>query len=61
MSPSTPALLKKGANEITLGHAEAVPAAEHKGGVPGQVMYDALRLEVDSDAAANPATPSGRP
>ena len=44
------ALLKKGANEITLGHAEATPAAEWKHGVPGQVMYDAIRLEVDSPA-----------
>ncbi len=43
-------LLLKGGNEITLGHAEAAPAAEHKGGVPGEVMYDALRLEVDPDA-----------
>jgi rhamnogalacturonan endolyase len=42
------ARLKKGANEITLGHAEAVAAADHKRGVPGQVMYDALRLEVDA-------------
>ena len=44
-------LLAKGENEITLGHAEAEPAADHKGGVPGEVMYDALRLEVDPDAA----------
>lgn len=43
--------LKKGANEITLGHAEAVPATEHKRGVPGQVMYDALRLELEPGAA----------
>jgi hypothetical protein len=44
------ARLKKGPNEITLGHAEAVPAAEHRRGVPGQVMYDAVRLEVDPEA-----------
>jgi rhamnogalacturonan endolyase len=42
--------LMKGTNEITLGHAEAVPAAEHKRGVPGQVMYDAIRLEADPEA-----------
>jgi rhamnogalacturonan endolyase len=44
-------LLGKGENEITLGHAEAEPLERHKGGVPGEVMYDALRLEVDPDAA----------
>ncbi len=43
-------LLAKGANEITLGHAEAEPASERTSGVPGEVMYDALRLEVDGDA-----------
>ncbi|HVS35817.1 MAG TPA: polysaccharide lyase family protein [Gemmataceae bacterium] len=43
-------LLTKGGNEITLGHIEATPAAERKGGVPGEVMYDAIRLEVDPDA-----------
>src|SRR5262249_29833175 len=42
------ALLKKGGNEITLGHAEAqpFPAEGKRRGAPGQVMYDAIRLEV---------------
>jgi len=42
-------LLHSGSNEITLGHAEArlvSPGAEIRGPV-GQVMYDAIRLEVD--------------
>jgi rhamnogalacturonan endolyase len=45
------ALLRRGANEITLGHAEAVPFPPEKDrrGGPGQVMYDALRLEVDAE------------
>ena len=46
------ALLKKGTNEITLGHSEAQPAAEWKRGVPGQVMYDAIRLEIDPDSSS---------
>ena len=37
-------LLHSGANEITLGHADALPAGG--AGPVGQVMYDALRLEV---------------
>jgi len=41
------ALLKKGTNEITLGHAEAQPfSSSERHGVPGEVMYDAIRLEV---------------
>jgi rhamnogalacturonan endolyase len=41
------ALLKKGMNEITLGHAEAqLFSAGDRHGVPGEVMYDAIRLEV---------------
>jgi len=41
------ALLKKGTNEITLGHAEAQPfSSSDRHGVPGEVMYDAIRLEV---------------
>jgi rhamnogalacturonan endolyase len=50
--PFDAGLLKKGENEVTLGHAEAraYPKDTPKG-VPGQVMYDALRLEVDPDAA----------
>jgi rhamnogalacturonan endolyase len=51
------ARLKKGTNEITLGHTEAVPAAEHRRGVPGQVMYDALRLEVNPEESDKPAGP----
>jgi rhamnogalacturonan endolyase len=51
--PFGAALLRPGANEITLGHAEAQPfppeAQQH--GVPGEVMYDAIRLEVDASAA----------
>jgi rhamnogalacturonan endolyase len=39
-------LLKKGTNETTLGHAEAVPYSADRRGVPGEVMYDAIRLEV---------------
>jgi rhamnogalacturonan endolyase len=40
-------LLRQGENEITLGHAEAKPfPAERPRSVPGQVMYDAIRLEV---------------
>ena len=37
-------LLHAGANEITLGHADARP--EGGAGPVGQVMYDALRLEI---------------
>jgi rhamnogalacturonan endolyase len=44
-------LLKRGSNEIAIGHAEAQAVSEWKRGVPGQVMYDAIRLEVDPDAA----------
>ena len=42
-------LLKPGTNEITLGHAEAIPIPpidEQKRGRVGCVMYDAIRLEV---------------
>jgi rhamnogalacturonan endolyase len=46
--PFDAALLRAGQNEITLGHAEAIPFPEdaRTRGVPGEVMYDALRLEV---------------
>jgi rhamnogalacturonan endolyase len=46
--PFDAALLRPGRNEITLGHAEAkpFPADAQRKGVPGEVMYDALRLEV---------------
>jgi rhamnogalacturonan endolyase len=43
------ALLKAGRNEITLGHAEAQPFPsrdEQMRGQVGEVMYDAIRLEV---------------
>jgi rhamnogalacturonan endolyase len=43
------ALLHPGENVITLGHADAVPFSELKPDVEfgvGQVMYDAIRLEV---------------
>jgi rhamnogalacturonan endolyase len=43
-------LLHAGANEITLRHADARPFPPPDavvGGRVGQVMYDALRLEVD--------------
>jgi rhamnogalacturonan endolyase len=44
-------LLRKGDNEITLGHAEARPfPAERPRSIPGEVMYDAIRLEVDPEA-----------
>ena len=45
------AILKAGANEITLAHADAQPVPaleEQKKGQVGAVMYDAIRLEVDS-------------
>jgi rhamnogalacturonan endolyase len=45
------ALLHPGVNEITLGHADArpfPPVEVNVGGRVGQVMYDALRLEVDA-------------
>ncbi len=43
------ALLRPGMNEITLGHAEArpFPADGKVTGTVGQVMYDAIRLEVE--------------
>jgi rhamnogalacturonan endolyase len=47
--PFDAGLLRKGANEITLGHAEAVPFSAPEGKrrrAFGQVMYDAIRLEV---------------
>ncbi|WLE62878.1 hypothetical protein GIY62_21135 [Burkholderia plantarii] len=54
------ALLKAGANTITLRHADAVPFARFDPATrdqsvpanttPGQVMYDALRLDVPADA-----------
>jgi rhamnogalacturonan endolyase len=40
------ALLKQGTNRITLGHAEAELYSADRRGVPGEVMYDAIRLEV---------------
>lgn len=42
-------LLHEGTNEITLGHADArqMPADGKITGTVGQVMYDAIRLEVD--------------
>jgi len=50
-------LLKNGENLIELSHADAlsyqkyIPDASSSevpsGGIPGQVMYDAIRLEVD--------------
>jgi rhamnogalacturonan endolyase len=40
------ALLKQGTNQITLGHAEAERYSADRRGVPGEVMYDAIRLEV---------------
>ena len=50
--PFDAALLRKGSNEITLGHAEAAPfpAEGRRRGGPGQVIYDAVRLEVDPAA-----------
>lgn len=45
------ALLKQGRNEITLGHSKAVPVPDLNDPAtrrpPGEVMYDALRLEVE--------------
>jgi rhamnogalacturonan endolyase len=43
------ALLRPGVNEITLGHAEArpFPADGNVRGPVGQVMYDAIRLEME--------------
>jgi hypothetical protein len=43
------ALLRPGMNEITLGHAEArpFPGDGNVRGPVGQVMYDAIRLEVE--------------
>jgi len=53
-------LLKGGTNQITLGHAHAIPAPADPISIlpPESVMYDALRLEVDPNSAApaNPAT-----
>src|SRR5262245_41930453 len=53
--PFDAGLLKKGTNEVTLGHAEAVPfsAPEKRRRAFGQVMYDAVRLEVDPAASAD--------
>jgi rhamnogalacturonan endolyase len=51
--PFDAGLLRKGANEITLGHAEALPFSAPLGKrrrIFGQVMYDSLRLEIDSTA-----------
>jgi rhamnogalacturonan endolyase len=55
-------LLREGENTIELAHADAQPAerfASHDAqsdtpsvGVPGQVMYDAIRLEVQADDAS---------
>lgn len=57
------ALLKAGANEITLGHADAQPLPtpeEQKKGQVGAVMYDAIRLEVEpKEGEAKPAQESG--
>ncbi len=50
------ALLKAGTNEITLGHVDAQPLPsweEQQAGRVGAVMYDALRLEVDSSATVH--------
>jgi rhamnogalacturonan endolyase len=47
--------LKAGLNEITLGHQEAQPfpsPAEQMQGRVGQVMYDAIRLEVTPQVSA---------
>jgi rhamnogalacturonan endolyase len=60
--PFDASLLKAGANEITLGFANAQPAPADplSIGVPAEVMYDALRLEVDPSATPPPlpATPT---
>jgi rhamnogalacturonan endolyase len=53
--PFDAALLRPGSNELTLGHAEALPFSapeERRRKAFGQVMYDALRLEVDPEASA---------
>jgi len=60
--PFDAGLLRKEANEITLGHAEAAPfpgPGERKPPL-GEVMYDAIRLEVDP-AAAPKAAPDPAP
>lgn len=56
------ALLREGENTIELEHADAQPAAQFPSqdensetpaaGIPGQLMYDAIRLEVQQDAVA---------
>jgi rhamnogalacturonan endolyase len=61
--PFDASLLKAGTNEITLGFANAVPAPAdpltmH---VPPEVMYDALRLEVDPQANPPTSTPALAP
>ncbi|WP_420238242.1 DUF6250 domain-containing protein [Telmatobacter bradus] len=63
-------LLHAGENTIELRHADAQPVSQYlskdmqqdvpAAGIPGQVMYDAIRLEVqpDSAAKAQASTPS---
>jgi rhamnogalacturonan endolyase len=50
------ALLRPGMNEITLGHAEArqFPGDGNVRGPVGQVMYDAIRLEVQRQTEPRP-------
>ena len=50
--PFDAGLLHMGDNEITLGHAEAerFPPTNERHGVPGVVMYDAIRLEIDTNS-----------
>ncbi len=54
--PFDASLLKSGTNEITLGFANALPAPADplSINVPPEVMYDALRLEVDPSATPPP-------
>ena len=57
--PFDAGLLHRGSNEITLGHAEAAPFPGPGDRKPplGEVMYDALRLEVEPAAGA-PSDPA---
>ena len=57
-SPSTPGCWRRATTKSRWATPRRSRRPDRKGGVPGEVMYDALRLEVDPDAAPGEARPA---